>query len=164
MSVQSIGSNNQTQNTTMTDFTNLRTDINTLQSAMNLGDQDQVTLSESALATSLSQVESDLSSMKGSGHHHHHMSADANNSGDSSTNGSSVTSSSYNTTYGDMLLQQVLSMLNSGVNSTSGGNSASSLAQLLGTLHGNAASLAALLDMTNNELSQSNTAGINALT
>ncbi len=63
MTVQTISNNYQTQNTMRADFKNFRTDLNTFQSALNSGDQDQVTLSESALSQAITQLQSDFSSV-----------------------------------------------------------------------------------------------------
>src|SRR5208283_1915557 len=61
MSIQPISSSGQTQNTMSSDFQTFKTDATALQSALSSGNQDQVTLSESALSTALTQLTSDFS-------------------------------------------------------------------------------------------------------
>src|SRR5208282_1570650 len=61
MTVQSVSNVYQSHNSVRSDFTNLSTDVNALQSALSSGNQDQVTLSEGALTQQLSQVLSDIS-------------------------------------------------------------------------------------------------------
>jgi len=53
MSIQSVNNNNyQNQNSEKSNFQTFTADANVHQSALSSGDQDQVTLSESALSTS----------------------------------------------------------------------------------------------------------------
>ncbi|MBF0506457.1 MAG: hypothetical protein HQL09_06450 [Nitrospirae bacterium] len=51
----------QPQNSVKSDFKTFTTDLQSLQSAMSSGNEDQVTLSESALSTALTRLESDFS-------------------------------------------------------------------------------------------------------
>lgn len=60
-SISGISNNYQTQNTMQKDFQNFRTNLNSLQSALNSGNQDQVTLSETALSQAATELQSDFS-------------------------------------------------------------------------------------------------------
>lgn len=63
MFIQSIGSSYyQAQNPVRSDFQTFKTDAKALQSALSSGNQDQVTLSESALSTALTNLLNDFSS------------------------------------------------------------------------------------------------------
>jgi len=117
MSIQSLDINNQNRHPAMTD-TDLkasRKDAKDPETALNSGDEDQVTLSENAVA---------------------------------SFNKSATT--------GNLLLNRVLSMMNSSANNTSSNNNVSSLAQFLG-VHDITPSLTALLQTTSSEPNRGST-------
>ena len=65
MTIQSVNSAYQTMNSVRTDFRNFSTAANSLQSALSSGNQDQVTLSESALSQALGQLLSDAPTAQG---------------------------------------------------------------------------------------------------
>lgn len=65
MSIQSLDGNNQNKNSALTDFQTFRKNVKDLQTALDSGDEDQVTLSENALSQSLNQLQSDSSNTAG---------------------------------------------------------------------------------------------------
>ena len=65
MNIQSISGVNQTMNSMRTDFQNFSTAANNLQSALNSGNQDQITLSESGLSQALGLLMGDMTNAQG---------------------------------------------------------------------------------------------------
>lgn len=191
MTVQSIGSNYQNQNTFMTDFKTFSTDVNNLQSALNSGNQDQVTLSEEALSTSLGKVLNEMSGTTqgqpagSSGMVQGNGSSNMQNlkndlqalqsalTSAASTQGASSQSSTSAQNPVKNALNQVESDLSSkkghgrrhhghhGGGGSSSGSSDTSSSDSADT--GSTNSLSALFGMTSSGVSQSNTNGINTL-
>ena len=120
MSIDSINSNYyyQTQNSVKSDFRTFGSDATALQSALSSGNQDQVTLSENALSTALTQLMSDLPGGNST-------------QAQSSSTGSSQTQNPRQTLQSDLQTLQTALTSASGSSSTSSSDSSSSLSTAL---------------------------------